>query len=312
MDAVESFLAAPTAELLNSLSKDNVFKVAEHFQIEITLSKTSKVHALRTFLKDRLVERQVLTLSSDTEEPAAHSSPHLVAPVKLSFDTSRSNEGLTFEQRKELRLLELEQQSKDRDLDRQLELDKFKVQRELELQKEEYGLKDREQARQLELEKIRFMHQLEEKKLAHEVERLRLVAEGKITDGTLSGNDGRSAGLNLAHMIKLLPRFNEKDPDVFFSLFESIAEDRGWDDTDKILLLQSVLVGKAQEAYISLSGSQRKVYKSVKEAVLKVYELVAEAYRQRFRSWRKGEKQAHVEVARELGTHFYRWLAAEV
>lgn len=56
---------------------------------------------------------------------------------------------------------------------------------------------------------------------------------------------------------------------------------------------------------------QRKKYQSVKNAVLKVYELVAEAYRQHFRHWCKGDKQAHVDVVRELNTHFYRWLAAE-
>lgn len=97
----------------------------------------------------------------------------------------------------------------------------------------------------------------------------------------------------------------------FFNLFESVADDRGWSDSEKTLLLQSVLVGKAQEAYISLSVSERKKYQSVKNAVLKVYELVAEAYRQHFRHWCKGDKQAHVDVVRELNTHFYRWLAAE-
>lgn len=61
-------------------------------------------------------------------------------------------------------------------------------------------------------------------------------------------------------------------------------------------------MGKAQEAYIALSKSERR-----DQAVLKAYELVPEAYRWRFRSWRKREKQTHVEVARELTSHFNRW-----
>ena len=32
---------------------------------------------------------------------------------------------------------------------------------------------------------------------------------------------------NIGDMVRLLPKFNEKDPDVFFSLFESVAEERG-------------------------------------------------------------------------------------
>lgn len=104
-----------------------------------------------------------------------------------------------------------------------------------------------------------------------------------------------------------MPKFNEKDPDVFFSLFENVAEDRGWDDTERTFLLQSVLVGKAREAYIALSKSQRKIYDVVKEAVLKAYELVPEAHRRRFRGWKKGDRQTHVEVARELTGHFSRW-----
>lgn len=72
-----------------------------------------------------------------------------------------------------------------------------------------------------------------------------------------------------------------------------------WDDAVRTFLLQSVLVGKAQEAYIALSKSLLNVYHVVKEGVLKANELVPEAYRQCFRGWRKGEKHP-LEVAREL------------
>ena len=51
-------------------------------------------------------------------------------------------------------------------------------------------------------------------------------------------------------------------------------------------------------------------YAKVKSAVLKSYELVPEAYRQRFRSWVKGDKQTNVEFIRDLTSHFQRWCAA--
>lgn len=61
---------------------------------------------------------------------------------------------------------------------------------------------------------------------------------------------------------------------------------------------------------MALSVPDRKSYVKVKDAVLKMYELVPEAYRLRFRSWRKGDKQTYTEVARELNTHFNRWCSA--
>ncbi|KAL2080855.1 hypothetical protein ACEWY4_022708 [Coilia grayii] len=186
-----------------------------------------------------------------------------------------SNYGLTFEQQKELSEL----QRKEREADRQLEYEKLKIQeRELELARE----------------------------------CLRLMADGRIPGGSTGQNLEASHNLSVhvSSMVKLLPKFNEREPDVFFSLFESVAEDRGWSDGERILLLQTVFVGKAQEAFIALSGSDRKRYAKVKDAVLKAYELVPEAYRQRFRNWKKGDRQSYTEVARELSGHFYRWLSA--
>ena len=47
------------------------------------------------------------------------------------------------------------------------------------------------------------------------------------------------------------------------------------------LLLQSVLVGRAQEAYSALSTEDSKDYEKVKGAILRTYELVPEAYRKK-------------------------------
>lgn len=61
---------------------------------------------------------------------------------------------------------------------------------------------------------------------------------------------------------------------------------------------------------MALAVEDRKDYDKVKSTILKVYELVPEAYRQRFRTWRKRERQSHMEVGRELTAHFDRWCAA--
>ena len=80
-----------------------------------------------------------------------------------------------------------------------------------------------------------------------------------------------------------------------------------WPKESWVLLLQSVLVGKAQEIYGSLSVEQSSNYEHVKEAILKAYELVPEAYRQKFRNYLKYDSKTHVEFAREKENLFNRW-----
>lgn len=288
MDQLQDFLAAPTVEKLDGLSKDQLCKVVEHFNFEISVTKGIKVKQFRDLVKEKLVERMILTVDAQSEEmvsPDGTSTPLVMTGVQGGF---------TFEQQLEI----LNLQSKERDLDRQLELEKMRI---------------RERERERDFERFKSEQRVQEVKLAQEAERLKLIAEGKIGSISVDSSGDQlvsSRALNIANMTKLLPRFNEKNLDVFFSLFESVADDRGWNDAERTLLLQSVLEGKAQEAFISLSAVDRKDYKIVKETVLKAYELVPEAYRRRFRGWRKGERQTHVEVARELMTHFNRWCAS--
>ena len=72
-----------------------------------------------------------------------------------------------------------------------------------------------------------------------------------------------------------------------------------WSKDSWVLLLQSVLVGKAQDIYGSLSVEQSSNHEHVKEAIFKAYELVPEAYRQTFRKYLKYDSKTHVEFARE-------------
>ena len=179
----------------------------------------------------------------------------------------------------------------------QLEHEKLKQQKEFEIQ--------------LELEKMKF--KTEQTKLELEQYKLNLIKEGKRNDG--SGRDSVVASetfprCDISTKLKLVPKFSEKDPDTFFSLFERVAETCEWPDTERTLLLQCVFTGKAQEAFSALSRADSKVYVKVKAAVLKAYELVPEAYRQRFRSFRKREHQTYVEFVRDMVLQFNRWCSA--
>ena len=87
--------------------------------------------------------------------------------------------------------------------------------------------------------------------------------------------------------VRLVPPFQEKEVDKYFSYFEKVAENLKWPKEMWTTLLQSVFVGKAREVYSALPIDQTKNYDSVKIAVLKAYELVPEAYRQKFRQLKK-------------------------
>lgn len=156
------------------------------------------------------------------------------------------------------------------------------------------------------LERDRLAADVRDKDRQLEYEKLR-----RGVDANSAGNTGDSKECNVANMVKLLPKFNDRDLETFFALFENLAVDRRWSDSERTLLLQSVLTGKAQDAFVALSADERKKYASVKGAVLKAYELVPEAYRQKFRHWRKGDRQLYTEFVRELTTFFNRWCTAE-
>ncbi|KAL1279304.1 hypothetical protein QQF64_025977 [Cirrhinus molitorella] len=165
---------------------------------------------------------------------------------------------------------------------------------ELEIEKirNENVLRQRElefEQKKLEAEQFARDHELQ-------IERLRLEKEGRVVSDVGERGLNLSGGFDLASNLRLLPKFNEHDPDVFFSLFETMSEERNWPVSIRVVMLQTVITGKAQEAYAALTMEDRKDYNKVKGAILKAYELVPEAYRQRFRGWRKGDHQTHSEL----------------
>ena len=107
------------------------------------------------------------------------------------------------------------------------------------------------------------------------------------------------------HELKMAS-LGKQSPSDKASAFDSLNS-LNWPKDSWVLLLQSVLVGKAQEIYGSLSVEQSSNYEHVKEAILKAYELVPEVYRQMFRNYLKYDSKTHVEFAREKENLFNRW-----
>lgn len=233
--AVGDFLDSPSLCGLDSFSKQQLASIGEFYNVEVGDLRKS-LDLVKNNLKKALIQKGVL--SEEVIETA-----------------NVSDKDLTFEQKRELLMLEMERE-------------------------------------RLALERERV--QLEQNKL-------RVAA---------SENTSSRREFDLVANLRLIPKFDESDPDTFFSLFERVANARGWPESERVVMLQSVFTGKAQAAYSALGDRESQVYRTVKAAVLKAYELVPEAYRQRFRSWRKAEKQSHVEFAKDLTKFFKRWCSA--
>ena len=174
---------------------------------------------------------------------------NLIAEEQLS-DTSNNEV--------EIKRLELEHRAREqeRDHDCQLKL------KELELREKELTLNEREMQLQLQLK------ELEVSKAATPVSTESLPT---------------IASFDVSRQVRLVPPFQEQEVDKFFLHFEKVAANLQWPAEAKTMLLQSVLVGKAREAYSSLSVEQSSDYEIVKREILKAYELVPEAYRLKFR-----------------------------
>ncbi|XP_059926095.1 uncharacterized protein LOC132471091 [Gadus macrocephalus] len=104
-----------------------------------------------------------------------------------------------------------------------LSFEEQKVILQMQLEHKRFDAEEREQERLLEQDKLRLEHLC-----------LDLMAEGKY------GNSKQPS--SLASMVKFLPKFNERDPDVFFSLFESVASDLEWTGEEQVLFAGEVTI----------------------------------------------------------------------
>ena len=282
MEAMAEFFESPTEGYLEGLTKNQLREVAEHYKFNETLPKDLRKQELKEGVRKGLVERSIIVARSYPVNPTAASTP----TRSESSSPARRND-LSFEQQMEL----LRVQNAERDKDRE----------------------EREKDRQFEFEKMKINERRGDNDRVVEIERLRLVDEGKLQEGRTgdSSRSSRGGGIEtLSSMVRFLPKFNDRDPDIFFSLFEGIAEERGWNDAERTLLLQTVLPGRAQDAFVALPVTDRKCYQRVKEAVLRAYEQVPEFYRQRFRNLKKEYRQTYSEVARDLVGFFNRWCSS--
>ncbi|XP_069983360.1 uncharacterized protein [Penaeus vannamei] len=167
--------------------------------------------------------------------------------------------------------------------------------------------------KELELQNEYRMRELEVRQRENEcrMRELDIEREIKSKELELRGASPAAVPFNITANAKLVPPFQENAVDNYFRYFEKIAISSDWPKEQWTVLLQSILTGKAQEIYMSMSVTDSRDYDKVKTAVLKGYELVPEAYRLKFRNLRKRDNQSFLEFAREKDGLLARWCESE-
>ena len=168
MASIDDFVQSPSDELLNSYKKDQLVKVAEHYDVE--LSKNLNKDELLATLKHKLVEKEVLPVlvgslkaPEEMDSVSDVASPRVTGPVMMSkMAPVLTGLGFTFEQQKELILLQRQQETDQRQQEHQNTLALEKLRQDAHLREAELA---HVQARQqLELERYK----------------LELISEGKL------------------------------------------------------------------------------------------------------------------------------------
>ena len=169
---------------------------------------------------------------------------------------------------------------------------------------------DKVKLARIEAEKAMFVAESKERA---EVEKAKIEAETRRMELQFrrDSDENRRNEFDVTRYVKLVPQFNESDVDKYFQHFEKIAKNLHWPENVWSTLLQSALKGKAQETFAALSVDDSSDYDVVKSAILKAYELVPEAYRQKFRNYKKDDKQTYVEFANQTEVYFDRWCSAK-
>ena len=223
--------------------------------------------------------------------------------IKLEQEKQRS------EQMKKVSM-DTELQMKKVSMDVELQMKKDSMDAELEKEKKELEIET-----QALLERKRQEFQFEQAKLNYEAQvakqveesKSKLSIESKRRELELEAN--QPTNFDLTKCIKLVPKFEETEVDVFFKNFEDMASYMKWPIEQWVWLVKSKLVGKAATIVGSLVGELN--YEVIKQAILNAYAVTSEGYHQQFRNYIKPYNKTWTEFAAEKLRLLQKWLKSE-
>ncbi len=107
MSEVEAFITAPSQESLDKCTKEQLLQIAEHYSVEVVGDKRIK-ETIKSAIKSKLLVAGIVSKTDFSQSPTTH--------------------GLTFEQQKEMLMLQLDHEKMKHELDikKQLEVEKMR------------------------------------------------------------------------------------------------------------------------------------------------------------------------------------------
>ncbi|XP_068227609.1 uncharacterized protein [Palaemon carinicauda] len=105
---------------------------------------------------------------------------------------------------------------------------------------------------------------------------------------------------------KLLPTFEEREPDNYFSVFEDTAKNLNWPQDKWYLIIRNSFKGKALSVCATML--EEHDYFIIKQAILDAYSITAEGYRQIFRNSQKQVQQTFLEFMNGKIKQFQKWV----
>lgn len=332
MSLADEFIKTPSYDILLRCTKENLLKIAENYSIEISAEDKKLKDLLFKAVETALIDKNIVVAGSEGPvSPVSGASNISDAELKLREFTFKERQ-MQYEAAK-LRTERDNRSVKEKEIEKELQIRKLEI--ELEMRKLEFEERERNHNREYERQREKDQQDFALKKLQLELaarkEPVPDAAEAvtiplppcspprsasthdvsPVVPSLQSDTGAAALAFDVSRNIRLVPPFNEREVEKYFSHFEKVAITLKWPVNVWSLLLQCVLSGKAQEVYSALSVEQSSDYETVKKAILNAFELVPEAYRQKFRRLRKSDKITYVEFAREKETLFDRWCTSE-
>ncbi|XP_066938884.1 uncharacterized protein [Macrobrachium rosenbergii] len=295
IEDVQPFINTETLEVdIESLKKDELLLIAEYGGLDVSRADRKQV------IKSVVMKYLCLEADSiDEDKPVPVRKDEDPKPVQ-SRRGSRGSRSSLVEGDNVDDDDEVSETGKDR-----YEITKLQLQIKLKQLENEAKEKDREDR---EKERKHEERQREHKERQREHQERQREHELKLAQLKFGGrNKGSDESFDLIHNIKLVPKFSEREVSKFFASFEKVAKQMKWPVENWTIMLQVVLVGKAQAAYSALSVEDSSNYELVKDVILKAYALVPEAYRQKFRELKKASDETYSEFARCKERLFEDW-----
>ena len=188
-------------------------------------------------------------------------------------------------------------------VDQEIELAKI----QLRLTQEKQRLLEVETQEKQRLLEIEYQHKIREADLTRKLEedKARINVDRLRQENDISP---ASVTFDLSKARKLVPFFDEKDVESFFTAFEDIANHLEWPRDQWSWLIKPQLRGRAIQVVSNLIG---ETYDVIKQNIHDAYAITSEGYRQLFRNATKTTNQTFTEFANQKLRLFKKWLASE-